>query len=456
MMKDINEAIDEQKERLFSSLSSPSIVGACNPNNGIMVPSKDDKSFFMEHFRNISVSTSFFIPASGVGSRMFDFLQRFLGTLGKDQKEELDYFFNQLPYFAFYDEISSDWKERIRLGEIDLLHFCDYLLSSTGLNFSGTPKALFPFHRVGADVYSPLQRHLQQGKAFRNKPSFHFTIQNEHLSLMQEHLDVDDSDLIVQLSLQDPDTHSFVFDEFKQPVLKSDGNYLKRPSGHGALLFNLSQINSDIVFVKNIDNIQCPSMDEEVNHTWEMLGGILHYLRSEIRKALALKDAYRIEQLNERFHFSHQEEKLNIEEWNEILNRPMRVCGMVPNLGMPGGGPFWIEHQGKITKQIIEKSQIDQAHLSTLSQSSHFNPVMMALSLTGLNNEALDLSQFVRKDLSMAVQKNHFGKTVYYLERPGLWNGSMYDWTTVFVEVPSAIFSPVKSVMDLLAPCHRC
>jgi hypothetical protein len=148
-----------------------------------------------------------------------------------------------------------------------------------------------------------------------------------------------------------------------------------------------------------------------------------------------------------------------VHSWKEleyILHRPMRVCGMVKNEGMPGGGPFWVSHEGVRTKQIIEKSQIDSVHLAKLTESSHFNPVMMAVSPYDLAGNKLDLTHYVREDLSMAVKKNHLGKTVYYLEKPGLWNGSMYHWNTVFVEIPSKVFSPVKNVMDLLHPSHRC
>jgi hypothetical protein len=460
MEKDIQEAIDKQRNRLFSSLSSPNIVEACTVGHGILKYAPVEIKKFQEVFVASNGSISFFIPASGVGSRMFDFLQQFLGSMGHEQGDEVRLFLSKIESFAFYHEVNEEWRQLLMDPSVDLLALCDYLLGSQGLNFSGTPKALFPFHRMHEKNASPLESHLRQGKtALKPIDSFHFTVQEEHLSQLSMARDtlLNSFPFNIDFSTQAVETDSYVFDEFMQPMSNQTGSFVRRPAGHGAILSNLNGLASDLVFIKNIDNIQCPVQDEHVNQTWGLLGGVLVSLRAKLLKAYSEKNMPEIMRIC--IDFQLLDESVGEMPWEEIstmLQRPFRVCGMVKNEGMPGGGPFWVSHEGIKTKQIIEKSQIDSIHLAKLTESSHFNPVMMAISPYDLMGNKLDLTEFVREDLSMAVKKNHLGKTVYYLEKPGLWNGSMYHWNTVFVEIPSNVFSPVKNVMDLLNPSHCC
>jgi hypothetical protein len=460
MEKDILEAIDIQRTRLFSSLSSPTIVSACTAGNGILQFTPQETSAFRNKFVHSEVSVSYFIPASGVGSRMFDFLQQFLGTMGHEHVDEVRLFLSNIESFAFFHEVNADWRKALSDPSVDLLALCDYLLGSQGLNFSGTPKALFPFHRLSGQNISPFEGHLRQGlNAAKPIERFHFTVQQEHLSQLSLTRDalLNKFPFKIDFSTQAIETDSYVFDEFMQPLSNQSGSYVRRPAGHGAILSNLNGLGSDVVFIKNIDNIQCPVQDEQVNQTWGLLGGVLVSLRAKLLNAYSLKDMPEFMRICNDFQLL--DESAGMIPWEDIstmLQRPFRVCGMVKNEGMPGGGPFWVSHEGNITKQIIEKSQIDSIHLAKLTESSHFNPVMMAISPYDLMGNKLDLTQYVREDLSMAVKKNHLGKTVYYLEKPGLWNGSMYHWNTVFVEIPSNVFSPVKNVMDLLNPSHCC
>lgn len=460
MEKDIQEAIDKQRNRLFSSLASPNIVEACTVGHGILQFAPEEIKKFKEEFVVSNGSISFFIPASGVGSRMFDFLQQFLGSMGHEQGDEVRLFLSKIESFAFYNEVNEDWRQLLKDPLVDLLALCDYLLGPQGLNFSGTPKALFPFHRMNNANTSPLEGHLRQGKrALKPIESFHFTVQAEHLSqlsLVRDAL-LNKFPFKIDFSTQAIDTDSYVFDEFMHPLSNQSGSYVRRPAGHGAILSNLNGLESDVIFIKNIDNIQCPVQDEQVNQTWGLLGGVLVSLRAKLLNAYSVKDMPEFMRICNEFQLL--EESVGMIPWEHVstmLQRPFRVCGMVKNEGMPGGGPFWVSHAGNKTKQIIEKSQIDSIHLAKLTESSHFNPVMMAISPYDLLGNKLDLTQYVREDLSMAVKKNHLGKTVYYLEKPGLWNGSMYHWNTVFVEIPSNVFSPVKNVMDLLNPSHCC
>lgn len=460
MEKDIQEAIDKQRNRLFSSLASPNIVEACRIGNGILKYTPEDIRKFQEIFVEYTGSLSFFIPASGVGSRMFDFLQQFLGSMGHEQGDEVRLFLSKIESFAFYHEVNEEWRQLLMHPSVDLLALCDYLLGSQGLNFSGTPKALFPFHRMNEKNASPLEGHLRQGNmSLKPIDSFHFTVQQEHLHQLSTERDtlVKSFPFTINFSTQAVETDSYVFDEFMQPLRNQSESYVRRPAGHGAILSNLNGITSDVIFIKNIDNIQCPVQDEQVNQTWGLLGGVLVNLRAKLLNAYSAKDMPDFMRICNEFQLL--DESVGMIPWEDIstmLQRPFRVCGMVKNEGMPGGGPFWVSHEGNKTKQIIEKSQIDSIHLAKLTESSHFNPVMMAISPYDLLGNKLDLTQYVREDLSMAVKKNHLGKTVYYLEKPGLWNGSMYHWNTVFVEIPSNVFSPVKNVMDLLNPSHCC
>ena len=460
MEKDIQEAIDKQRNRLFSSLASPNIVEACTVGHGILQFAPDEIKKFQEAFVVYNGSISFFIPASGVGSRMFDFLQQFLGSMGHEQGDEVRLFLSNIESFAFYSEVNEDWRQLLMDPSVDLLALCDYLLGPQGLDFSGTPKALFPFHRMSGRNITPFEGHLRQGfNAGKSIERFHFTVQQEHLNqLISEREGLGDSFVgEIDFSTQASETDSYVFDEFMQPLSNQSGSYVRRPAGHGAILSNLNGLASDLIFIKNIDNIQCPVQDEHVNQTWGLLGGVLVSLRAKLLNAYSVKDMPEFIRICNDFQLL--DEAAGMIPWEDIstmLQRPFRVCGMVKNEGMPGGGPFWVSHEGHKTKQIIEKSQIDSIHLAKLTESSHFNPVMMAISPYDLMGNKLDLTQYVREDLSMAVKKNHLGKTVYYLEKPGLWNGSMYHWNTVFVEIPSNVFSPVKNVMDLLNPSHCC
>ena len=460
MEKDIQEAIDKQRNRLFSSLASPNIVEACTVGHGILQFAPEEIKKFQEAFVVYNGSISFFIPASGVGSRMFDFLQQFLGSMGHEQGDEVRLFLSNIESFAFYHEANEEWRQLLMDPSVDLLALCDYLLGPQGLDFSGTPKALFPFHRMSGRNITPFEGHLRQGfNAGKSIERFHFTVQQEHLNqLISEREGLGDSFVgEIDFSTQASETDSYVFDEFMQPLSNQSGSYVRRPAGHGAILSNLNGLASDLIFIKNIDNIQCPVQDEHVNQTWGLLGGVLVSLRAKLLNAYSVKDMPEFIRICNDFQLL--DEAAGMIPWEDIstmLQRPFRVCGMVKNEGMPGGGPFWVSHEGHKTKQIIEKSQIDSIHLAKLTESSHFNPVMMAISPYDLMGNKLDLTQYVREDLSMAVKKNHLGKTVYYLEKPGLWNGSMYHWNTVFVEIPSNVFSPVKNVMDLLNPSHCC
>lgn len=455
------EAMNEQRDILFSNLVSPDILRPCVVNDGILSLGTEERLQFVKFFQESNQPYSFFIPASGIGSRMFEFIHRFKQSVNDTDPEDFFRFIANLEKFAFYSSVDETWKTMDYSLRSNALAFCEYLLLPEGLNFRDIPKALFPFHLEDSKQKTPIESHVSQAKKFLNRPKgIHFTIQQNHQDSIQKKLRAltEDTSFPLDCSVQSATSDAYLFDEFKQPVLDGQGTPIRKPSGHGALIDNLSKMKSDVIFVKNIDNIQCGTMDEEVNHHWEMLGGVLLYIVKSLQEAIDKKDVCKIIELNDRFGFTSEiDQDVNIETALKLLNRPFRVCGMVRNEGMPGGGPFWVKHKKVISKQIIEKSQISQAHMSKLTASTHFNPVMMALYKNDLlGGQPHSLNDFIRTDLSMAVSKRHQEKMVYHIEKPGLWNGTMYGWNTVFIEIPSNIFSPVKSVLDLLSSPHQC
>jgi hypothetical protein len=259
-------------------------------------------------------------------------------------------FLSKIQSFAFYHEVNEEWRQLLRDPSVDLLALCDYLLGPQGLNFSGTPKALFPFHRMNEKNTSPLEGHLRQGKtSLKPIDSFHFTAQQEHLYQLSAERDVllKSFPFNIDFSTQALETDSYVFDEFMQPLSNQSASYVRRPAGHGAILSNLNDLGSDLIFIKNIDNIQCPSHDEPVNNAWELLGGVMVSLRAELLSAYSAKDIAAFKRVCSDFQLLDETDVIT--RWEDVsamLQRPYRVCGMVKNEGMPGGGPFWVSHEG--------------------------------------------------------------------------------------------------------------
>ena len=265
--------------------------------------------------------------------------------------------------------------------------------------------------------------------------------------------------LTVNFSEQDETSDSFVFLENGNLVLDSLNKPITRPAGHGALLANLQTISSDLIFVKNIDNVQHLSRSEKSNEIWQQLGGLSLHIKSEIEKLILNPTKDSLKLFNNRFYLYSESEINSMSSEDlmlKLLNRPLRVCGMVRNEGQIGGGPFFVSKNGLIQKQIIEKSQIDLSgdQASIFFDSTHFNPVMMVLDIKDQNGINYDLANFKDDEQYLAVSKNQAGVKVCFMELPGLWNGSMANWNTLFVEIPNEVFTPVKSVLDLINPAH--
>lgn len=474
------------------------------PGDGIIQLSEKEKSGFIakyqeekKHYRLLK-----FVPASGAASRMFKDLQQFMQRI-EYQKEEgempsvdinLDFvqtFFNNLKSFAFYHDLKNILREKDKdieklIANRQYLTLLRNLLTREGLNYNFLPKGLLKFHQYEGFSRTPVEEHIAEAVEYcvskNHTVNLHFTILEEHLKMFSDHIKMVKGkfeekykvNIKVAFSVQEKSTDMIAVDEHNEPFLDKDGNLLFRPGGHGALLYNLNQMDADIVFIKNIDNVVPELCNAETVIYKKILAGVLISLKEKIFSYIYLLDknstdikllAEIKEFIQSRLYtdFSSSFEKQNTKEkakiLHDLLNRPIRVCGMVKNAGEPGGGPFWVEHDnGYSNLQILEKNQIDlhnpdQKYL--FEQSTHFNPVDLVCYLKNYKGKKFNLFKYRDNNAGFISSKFYEGKEIKAQELPGLWNGSMAMWNTVFVEIPLSIFNPVKNVNDLLRVSHQ-
>src|SRR5690554_5742955 len=388
--------IEKHKEMVFSSQPEINLVSPCRLNEGIIRHSDFEKNRFKIRFENGQQTIYFFIPASGTGSRMFKFLYEFLAQPDEVSRSSTERFLNAIESFAFFDILPYDLKKKVREYDISLDDFVSYLLKPEGLGLGLIPKGLVPFHKSRSFVLNAFQEQLLQGLRLKeDKINFHFTINKAHESEIASALDsirqLTGRACNIEWSEQDPLTNSVAFDKDKNTLTDEARNLLTRPSGHGALLENLNAIESDIIFIKNIDNIQHEAKSEPSIENLKYLGGMLDILKSELKEAMESENTRaQLTTLNLQYQFVNPETnfaEMSDEEIKSIVYRPIRICGMVRNEGQPGGGPFWVKENGKISKQIVEKSQIgkDGDQYRLMVQSQYFNPVLMAVSTKDIN-----------------------------------------------------------------------
>ncbi len=426
-----------------------------------------------------------FVPASGAATRMF----KDLILLHEEaiHSKETDLFFNNILRFPFSDFIQRVLKKMN--AHVDDLHeqkVANQLIEEILKNFNYTilPKALIPFHQYRNEIRTAFQEHfiesIQYCKNRQNKVYLHFTVGEKHQALFRLFLrsfiskyeELYHCTFNVSFSVQDPKTHTIAVNLDNTPFIDKNGEILLRPAGHGALIKNLNDINADIIFIKNIDNVTVDSKKATTFEYKKALAGLLlqtqekifYFLNQLEKNTLSINTVLDFLQnklnikIPEKFnHFSDLEKQIFIKT---KLNRPLRMCGMVKNDGQVGGGPFWIKNQetGEITLQIVESAQIDlndTQQKEIFESSTHFNPVDIVCSTKNFKGEKFDLEQFIDHNAYFISEKTHEGKPIKVLELPGLWNGSMADWNTLFVEVPSRTFSSVKTVLNLLKPEHQ-
>jgi len=433
-----------------------------------------------------------FVPASGAASRMFREWYRCLAAGGFADEEARTAFARDLKRYAFSPDLRAtitaageDLESLIGKGEDAAI--LKSVLTEEGLNYGCLPKALLKFHAYPEESRTALEEHLVEAALYacdaENVSRVHFTLSREHESAVRALLsrvirDYEsrlDTVFAVGISTQDPATDTIAVDPENRPFRDDRGKPVFRPGGHGSLLRNLNLLDEEIIFLKNIDNTVPDRLKTETSHWKKLLAGSLIRLQQEIFASVRLlAGGGDTEEELERMH-DFAEKRVNIgfpTGFRELslherrsflfrkLNRPLRVCGMVKNEGEPGGAPFWVEDadgSGEASLQIIEESQIDRndpKQRAVWLSATHFNPVDLVCGVRDFCGRKFDLPAFVDPATAAITRKSEKGRELLALERPGLWNGSMAFWNTVFVEVPLATFNPVKTVTDLLRPQH--
>ena len=464
MNREVLSKIEEQKAKVIGDHPEVVLVSPCKLDEGIVKFTAQEQVNLVNIFEKEKFSSCFFIPASGSGSRMFQFLFDFLEAPDEVNRSSVEKFLNHISEFAFFQQLPVETRNKLKDFDVDLDAFVSFLLKEDGMGYGDLPKGLIPFHKNEPFILNPFQEHILQGVRVKEENvSFHFTVQSRYESAIKKVISqiqgLTGQHYEVSFSDQDVNSDSFAFTNDGEPFTLENGQVLNRPAGHGALLENINKINCDYVFIKNIDNVQHFLKSDSSVTTWKLLGGILIDYKKEAKKLYDNPSLEGLKKLNERFQLFNEKmiENLNNEEIKEILNRPTRACGMVRNDGQPGGGPFWVDDNGIISKQIIEKSQITMKgkQYSLMVQSTYFNPVMIVVSTQDLNGNKFDLQNYKDDSKFFIVRKKYKGQDVQFIELPGLWNGSMSNWNSLFIEIPTETFSPVKTVLDLLNDDHK-
>ncbi len=452
-----------QLEQFRTGFPELDIVSACAIGKGILRPDKAEETNFLKAWdkyldeNHIVVK---FVPASGAASRMFKNLFEYLET--GERTAFIDDFLAHKDCFAFGESLSGkDGQEAVR-----------YLLED--MHYGSLPKGLLLFHKYPEGNRTPALEHLVEGALYAKSEdgtvNIHFTVSHDHLELFKQHIAEHKEQFEkkfgcrfnISFSEQKPSTDTLAADAEGNPFRDKNGKLLFRPGGHGALIENLNDIDADVVFIKNIDNVVPDRLKDDTVRYKKLIAGVLVSLQQQVFAFLKeLEGEVSDARLSEIRDFAEQKLCYKIadganlkEKLIAVLNRPIRVCGMVRNDGEPGGGPFLVrDENGDIQCQILESSQI--ADKSLMSNATHFNPVDLVCSLRDYRGNHFDLRQFVDPKTGFISQKSKDGRELQALELPGLWNGAMAHWNTVFVEVPLITFNPVKTVNDLLRAEHQ-
>ncbi len=467
------ESALEQIELLKKNDSFLHISAPATPGKGIMIVEKPEEYVNIFDVESGNYKICKFVPASGAATRMFKRLISFHQEPNLKNLNEGDFYsvksgFEKIEIFAFFNTLKSSCANLENLEQL-----ADKILYS-GLGYAGIPKGLIEFHQYDNQSRTAFEEHLHESVGMSNggnEIDIHLTVSPEHKDAFERTLDEIKAktglNLNVSFSFQEKSTDTLALYEDESLVRDNNGNLLLRPGGHGALLQNLNKLDADIIFVKNIDNLTHGDYLEETIQYKKMLGGILINIvkkLSEIFKNVSsaksgdeIKNA--AEYLEKEFGADFSKSANLKEDVLTFINRPVRVCGMVKNTGEPGGGPFWVRNaDGTDSLQIVEKAQInlnlpDQKEY--FNGATHFNPVDLVCYLKNPEGKKLDLNNFVDKNACFVSEKTHQGKSIRVLEHPGLWNGAMADWLTIFVEVPLITFNPVKELNDLLRKEHQ-
>ncbi len=488
------EQVNSQLKSISEGFPYLRLKSAATVGNGVSVFSDDERKDFVagwNSYKEEGHKVVKFVPASGAASRMFKNLFAFASA--PYDKPETDFekkFFEDIKKFAFAGELSAACQKNNGKTIDELIAGGDYkavvnnLLNAEGLNYGQLPKGLLLFHSYQEGPRAPMEEHLVEAALYASSNSeanVHFTVSSDHKDLFRARVQQTVDKYAekygikynVSFSEQKPSTDTIAANADNTPFRNADGSLLFRPGGHGALIENLGDIDADVVFIKNIDNVVPDRLKDDTVEYKQLLAGVLVAMQRRAFGYLRLLDTgnYSHEQVEEIIRFvqhelfcrkediKHLEDAELVIYLKQKLNRPMRVCGVVRNVGEPGGGPFVAYNSdGTTSLQILESSQIDPAneeYVQMFRQGTHFNPVDLVCALKNYKGEKFDLKRYVDPLTGFISSKSKDGKELKALELPGLWNGAMSDWSTIFVEVPLSTFNPVKTVNDLLRDQHQ-
>ena len=486
----INVQLEEFKTGFpFLKLEAAAAIG-----KGIVAPDAQEKEKMIEAWNEYKAAGNKivkFVPASGAASRMFKNMFAFLTADYDVPTTDFEKtYFDNIEKFAFYNALNEKCVENCGANIKALIAKGDYkavvanMLNADGLNYGQLPKGLLLFHNYPEGPRTPMEEHLVEGALYaasNGEANVHFTVSHEHMALFEKKVEEKKDGYAqkygikynISFSEQKPSTDTVAANPDNTPFRTEDGKLLFRPGGHGALIENLNEIDADVIFIKNIDNVVPDRLKQETVDYKQVIAGVLVTLQKKAFEYLKVLDSgnYDHEQLEEMIRFVQRDlccrkNDIKLLEDAELviylrnkLNRPMRVCGVVKNVGEPGGGPFLTYNQdGTVSLQILESSQIDKSNAEyqkMFTEGTHFNPVDLVCAVKDYKGQPFDLPKFVDKTTGFISSKSKNGKELKALELPGLWNGAMSDWNTIFVEVPLGTFNPVKTVNDLLREQHQ-
>lgn len=488
------QQIETQLKQFEDGFPFLKLEAAASIGRGIIAPDAGEAAGYVkawEDYKAEGKKIVKFVPASGAASRMFKDMFAFVDADYSEPTTDFEKkYFARLKDFAFYDDLDEACRKNEGKDIDTLIAEGNYkavaanMLKAEGLNYGQLPKGMLLFHKYDDDTRTPMEEHLVEGALYaasNGEANVHFTVSHEHVPFfkqkvadkMEKYAGKYGIKYNISFSEQKPSTDTVAVNPDNTLFRNDDGSLLFRPAGHGALIENLNEIDADVIFIKNIDNVVPDRLKAETVQWKQVIAGVLVTLQKKAFEYLNVIESgqYDHAKLEEIIRFVQQElccRKGDIKELEDAelviylknkLNRPMRVCGVVKNVGEPGGGPFLTYNQdGTVSLQILESSQIDKSnaeYMRMFTEGTHFNPVDLVCAVKDSKGNAFNLPEYVDKTTGFISSKSKNGKELRALELPGLWNGAMSDWSTVFVEVPLGTFNPVKTVNDLLREQHQ-
>lgn len=496
------EAVDRQLANFEKGFDYVTISEPATIDNGLISIAPEEEENLIDNYESLCKTGSLLkmVPASGSATRMFKDLFHFMDTYTGTDEEFLDFvqqkgpgtmynFFEKIDELPFYNRLSAAmWKDgkdiEKMLAKREYVEILSYILGTKGLNYGDTPKGLVDFHTYRDFVRTAFDEHLVEGALYgadeKRVANLHFTVSEEYMNLFKDRLKkvtkvfekMFNVKYEVTFSVQKPSTDTVSIDSNGEILRNEQGEIVFRPGGHGALIYNLDELKADVIFIKNIDNVIPDRSKADTVKYKKLLAGTLMDVQQKIFGFVhTLHHDPNEEQLQEIESYLssigykeaegriYKDRKERIKHLKQLLDRPIRVCGMVKNEGEPGGGPFWVKAKdGSSRLMILESAQInlkDKEQKKIFDRSTHFNPVDLVCGVKNYKGKKFDLEKFIDTDQGFITTKSYKGKEIKVQELPGLWNGAMANWITVFVEVPLTTFTPVKTVFDLFRFEHR-